>query len=167
MAPRKANQAKVFYTESLMGRVDLVMALAPVRTQSFEDWPFDESDSPCRPDKMSEAGFYFVGYSEEPDLVRCYYCRRELGGWEPNDDPWTEHARRPCPFIKLGKKPEQLTVEDLYRLEDERLAHIFMTQCEAKLEELKETGKSVRDKIIGLPNSTTNAKQTRSKRKRK
>ena len=47
---------------------------------------------------MAEAGFYLC---KEPDEVRCYYCRRELDGWEPDDIPWKEHARRDCPFIKV------------------------------------------------------------------
>ncbi len=49
---------------------------------------------------MAEAGFYLVASAAEPDLVRCYYCRRELDGWDPEDVPWKEHQRRDCPFIK-------------------------------------------------------------------
>merc|ERR1712183_192540 len=67
-----------------------------------EDWPFNE-DCSCTPEKMAEAGFYLVGSQSEPDLVRCYYCRRELDGWEPQDIPWDEHKRRDCPYITLGK----------------------------------------------------------------
>lgn len=69
---------------------------------------------------MAEAGFYLVGNSNEPDLVRCYYCRRELDGWEPADVPWDEHKRRQCPYISLGKLPHDLTVEDAFQLEAER-----------------------------------------------
>ena len=69
---------------------------------------------------MAEAGFYYVGSSSEPDLARCYYCRRELDGWEPTDVPWDEHKRRECPFINLGKSPMDLTVEDAFTLEAER-----------------------------------------------
>ena len=69
---------------------------------------------------MAEAGFYLVGSQSEPDLVRCYYCRRELDGWEPQDIPWDEHKRRDCPYITLGKLPQDLTVEDAFQLEGER-----------------------------------------------
>jgi hypothetical protein len=69
---------------------------------------------------MAEAGFYLVGSQSEPDLVRCYYCRRELDGWEPQDIPWDEHKRRDCPYITLGKLPQNLTVEDAFQLEGER-----------------------------------------------
>jgi hypothetical protein len=51
--------------------------------------------------QMAEAGFYLVASAAEPDLVRCYYCRRELDGWDPEDVPWKEHQRRDCPFIKV------------------------------------------------------------------
>ena len=70
--------------------------------------------------QMAEAGFYLVGSQSEPDLVRCYYCRRELDGWEPQDIPWDEHKRRDCPYITLGKLPQDLTVEDAFQLEGER-----------------------------------------------
>ena len=69
---------------------------------------------------MAEAGFYHVGSESEPDLVRCYYCRRELDGWEPTDVPWDEHKRRECPFILLGKTPQDLTIEDTFDLEAAR-----------------------------------------------
>ena len=75
---------------------------------------------------MAEAGFYLVGNTNEPDLARCYYCRRELDGWEPTDIPWDEHKRRPCPYITLGKLPQDLTVEDAFNLEAERKCVILV-----------------------------------------
>jgi baculoviral IAP repeat-containing protein 5 len=60
---------------------------------------------------MSEAGFYLVASASEPDLVRCYYCRREMDGWDPDDVPWKEHQRRECPFIKVIVKLD-LTLND-------------------------------------------------------
>ena len=76
---------------------------------------------------MAEAGFYFVGSDDDPDLARCYYCRRELGGWEPEDDPWAEHKRRACPFIDLGKDTAKLTREDVYKLEVEKNCHVVVS----------------------------------------
>lgn len=67
---------------------------------------------------MADAGFYLIGGSDEPDLVRCYWCRKEMDGWEPTDDPMAEHKRNlECPFVKLGKDCRQLTVEDMLKLE--------------------------------------------------
>jgi len=86
---------------------------------------------------MAEAGFYHVGTEKEPDLVRCYWCRRELDGWEPTDDPLEEHRRRPCAFIDLGKSCDQITIEDMLKLEGargrylaEKLTERRMTQCQ-------------------------------------
>lgn len=33
---------------------------------------------------------FFLGNG---DCVRCFYCDMGLRHWEPNDDPWEEHAR--------------------------------------------------------------------------
>ena len=76
--------------------------------------------------QMAEAGFYHVGSDEAPDLVRCYYCRREMDGWEPSDVPIDEHKRKDCPYISLGKKPQNLTVEDAFHLEAERKCIILV-----------------------------------------
>ena len=45
-------------------------------------------DMSCNAENMSKAGFYFCGTTKDPDSARCYYCRKELDGWEPEDDPW-------------------------------------------------------------------------------
>lgn len=38
--------------------------------------------------QLAEAGFYHCPTKEEPDAVRCFFCMKELDGWEPDDDPW-------------------------------------------------------------------------------
>lgn len=47
----------------------------------------------------------FVGVG---DQVRCFHCDGGLRHWDPDDDPWTEHARwfPSCSFIKLVKGQE-------------------------------------------------------------
>ena len=60
------------------------------------------------------------------DLVRCYYCHKELDGWEPKDVPWDEHKRGDCPYIKKGKKPLDLTGDDVFELEAERYCAILV-----------------------------------------
>merc|ERR1712029_910019 len=59
---------------------------------------------------------YACGGENEPDLARCYFCRKELDGWDPEDDPWAEHvshAKGKCAFVNLGKKASELTVADV------------------------------------------------------
>lgn len=58
------------------------------RLESFENWPFQSGDNECNPERMAAAGFYCVGSKEEPDLVECFICSKQLDGWDPDDDPW-------------------------------------------------------------------------------
>ena len=56
---------------------DCEMLNLDARMRTFKHWPFKD-DCSCTPEKMAESGFYFCGGDNEPDLVRCYYCRKEL-----------------------------------------------------------------------------------------
>ena len=56
---------------------DSQMINVEARKKTFQSWPF-MSDCSCTPDKMAEAGFYSCGGNNEPDLARCYFCRKEL-----------------------------------------------------------------------------------------
>ena len=38
--------------------------------------------------QLAEAGFYHCPTDNEPDVVKCYVCLKELDGWAPEDDPW-------------------------------------------------------------------------------
>lgn len=57
------------------------------RSKTFASWPFKESDK-CNSECMAAAGFYVIGNSNEPDLVECFICGKQLDGWEQNDVPW-------------------------------------------------------------------------------
>ena len=37
--------------------------------------------------QMAAAGFFHCPTDQEPDLVKCFICMKELDGWEPNDEP--------------------------------------------------------------------------------
>jgi len=100
MEKDKPNDSKMLNTSS--------------RLATFSNWPFTE-ECVCTPERMATAGFYCCGGENEPDLVRCYFCRKELDGWEPEDDPWKKHishAKGTCAYVNLGKKPKDLTVND-------------------------------------------------------
>lgn len=58
------------------------------RLKTFNNWPFKTSDK-CNAKSMAAAGFYVIGNIDEPDLVECFICSKQLNGWEPNDDPWS------------------------------------------------------------------------------
>ncbi|XP_021365080.1 baculoviral IAP repeat-containing protein 2-like [Mizuhopecten yessoensis] len=73
------------------------------RNKSYEtSWPRDFVLQ--TPYQLAEAGFFYTG---ETDTVRCHYCDGGLREWEPNDDPWTEHARW-FPFCKFVIKVKGL-----------------------------------------------------------
>lgn len=59
------------------------------RLKTFDHWPFQSPDeNTCNPERMAAAGFLAVGGKEEPDLVECFICSKQLDGWDPDDDPW-------------------------------------------------------------------------------
>ncbi|XP_069136695.1 uncharacterized protein [Argopecten irradians] len=68
------------------------------RTFRHENWPRDNVLQ--TPDQLAAAGFFYTG---DGDTVRCHYCDGGLREWEPEDDPWVEHARW-FPFCKFVLK---------------------------------------------------------------
>ncbi|MGH0179796.1 UNVERIFIED_CONTAM: hypothetical protein FKN15_002370 [Acipenser sinensis] len=92
------------------------------RLQTFTDWPFTEGCQ-CTPEKMALAGFVHCPSENEPDVARCFFCLKELEGWEPDDDPWHEHSKRSlnCGFLSLKQDFEELSLVDFFTLEQERL----------------------------------------------
>lgn len=75
------------------------------RLKTFIMWPPDLIQTP---DVLAQAGFYYEGLG---DQVRCFHCDGGLRHWDPQDDPWTEHARwfPRCSFIKLVKGQDFVT----------------------------------------------------------
>lgn len=56
------------------------------RLLSYESWPRSLKQ---KPDRLSEAGFYYTG---KGDQTVCFSCGGGLRDWEETDDPWVEHA---------------------------------------------------------------------------
>lgn len=94
------------------------------RLASFKNWPFPET-AKCCAKNMSEAGFYWIGV----DSAKCYYCSKELDGWEENDDPTLEHEKHAayCPFVKYKAihRNEELNVGRALDLETARVRLVF------------------------------------------
>uniref|UniRef100_K1R9N9 Baculoviral IAP repeat-containing protein 3 n=1 Tax=Magallana gigas TaxID=29159 RepID=K1R9N9_MAGGI len=65
------------------------------RLASFQSFPLRRTQSPAL---LASAGFFYAGYG---DCCKCFSCGIGLGKWEPEDNPWVEHARwsQECPFI--------------------------------------------------------------------
>ncbi|ERL95189.1 hypothetical protein D910_12457 [Dendroctonus ponderosae] len=75
------------------------------RLRSFASWSPHLIQTP---DVLAQAGFYYEGLG---DQVRCFHCDGGLRNWDPDDDPWTEHARwfPRCSFVNLVKGQEFVT----------------------------------------------------------
>lgn len=69
------------------------------RLRTYKNWP---SDLIQTPQMLSEAGFYYVGTG---DQVRCFHCDGGLRHWDPEDEPWIEHAKwfPTCAYIRIVK----------------------------------------------------------------
>lgn len=72
--------------------------------RTFRDWPPALKQQPL---ELADAGFYYIGLS---DQVKCFYCDGGLRNWQPEDDPWVEHARwfSKCVFVRLRKGDEYI-----------------------------------------------------------
>ncbi|VDH92637.1 Hypothetical predicted protein [Mytilus galloprovincialis] len=77
-------------------------AFTSARLESFKNWPKHQTHSAVH---MALAGFFYTG---KEDICRCFYCGGGLKQWEPNDKPWTEHARwyTNCAFVRQCKGDE-------------------------------------------------------------
>ncbi|XP_046352667.2 E3 ubiquitin-protein ligase XIAP-like isoform X2 [Haliotis rufescens] len=69
------------------------------RLETFKYW-----SKQIRPtaDQLCQAGFYFTGYA---DRVVCFACGCSLRNWDPEADPWVQHARHAphCVYVKQQK----------------------------------------------------------------
>lgn len=93
--------------------------LEVTRLQSFECWPKQLKQTPAM---LAQAGLYYTGSS---DKTVCFQCGGGLKGWDPQDDPWQQHARwfPGCQFVRLSlgddvvaeakRNAEKIEVENL------------------------------------------------------
>ncbi|XP_049614718.1 baculoviral IAP repeat-containing protein 5a [Syngnathus scovelli] len=119
------------------------------RLQTFEGWPFDK-DCACTPENMAKAGFIHTPSDNSPDVAMCFFCLKELEGWEPDDDPEKEHKSHSpsCHFIALKKNVEDLTVEEILKLQLEKHTFEVKKSCNQAIQKFKETASEKRAEII-------------------
>ncbi|KAK3100663.1 hypothetical protein FSP39_023359 [Pinctada imbricata] len=74
-------------------------AVLATRISSFRNWPEHLRQ---RPEELAKAGFLYEGTN---DFTRCFFCAGGLRDWEPEDNPWIEHARwyKNCVFVRQCK----------------------------------------------------------------
>ncbi|KAG7335099.1 hypothetical protein KOW79_001695 [Hemibagrus wyckioides] len=130
---------------------DLKMYFYENRIATYSGWPFDE-DCACTSENMAKAGFIHTPTENSPDVAQCFFCYKELEGWEPEDDPLKEHKSHSptCNFILLKRTVEELTVEEILKLQKERQKFYIKKSCKQAIEKFEEAAKSKRGDIIKL-----------------
>ncbi|XP_062600081.1 baculoviral IAP repeat-containing protein 3-like [Saccostrea cucullata] len=94
-------------------------AVMATRVSSFKDWPSSVMQTPR---DLAMAGFIYAGYG---DYTRCFFCGGGLRNWEPQDEPWREHARwfPKCAFLRQNKGDEYVAMIHIeHEEEEEQLA---------------------------------------------
>ncbi|XP_036283302.1 baculoviral IAP repeat-containing protein 5-like [Pipistrellus kuhlii] len=118
------------------------------RLATFRHWPFQEGCA-CTPERMAAAGFIHCPTENEPNLIECFFCFKELEGWEPEDDPAEEHRKHSpgCAFLCLRKRVEELSFGEFLELDKERTKNRIMKEVHRWREGLEEVAKKVRSAI--------------------
>uniref|UniRef100_A0A2K6ASN6 Baculoviral IAP repeat-containing protein 5 n=1 Tax=Macaca nemestrina TaxID=9545 RepID=A0A2K6ASN6_MACNE len=121
------------------------------RISTFKNWPFLEGCA-CTLERMAEAGFIHCPTENKPDLAQCFFCFKELEGWEPDDDPIEEHKKHSsdCAFLSVKKQFEELTLGEFLKLDRERAKNKIAKETNHKKKEFEETAKKVRCAIEQL-----------------
>ncbi|XP_057337724.1 E3 ubiquitin-protein ligase XIAP-like [Microplitis mediator] len=70
------------------------------RLESFKDWSPSIKQTK---EQLAEAGFFYTGTG---DQTLCYHCGGGLKDWEPEDDPWKQHAKwfKSCFYVRFTKE---------------------------------------------------------------
>ncbi|WVQ98132.1 hypothetical protein IAU59_005254 [Kwoniella sp. CBS 9459] len=72
-------------------------AILKPKSKAKPAFPLSPTTHPLlTPDALAQAGFYHTpgSSSTATDNCKCFLCGVELGGWDEEDDPFEEHARR-------------------------------------------------------------------------
>ncbi|KYO34776.1 PREDICTED: baculoviral IAP repeat-containing protein 5 [Crocodylus porosus] len=121
------------------------------RAATFRAWPFTEGCA-CTPGRMAAAGFVHRPSDNSPDVAQCFFCLKELEGWEPDDDPADEHRKHSpaCAFLSLQKDVADLTLQEFLKLDKERMRNMIKKQISQKVTEVEEAAKDMRRYIAKL-----------------
>ena len=86
------------------GPVHPEFASYDARLRTFDSWP---KSMPQTKEQLADAGFYYTG---KGDQTLCYHCGGGLKDWEPEDDPWEQHAKwfSKCFYLSLVKGQEYI-----------------------------------------------------------
>ncbi|NWY51285.1 BIRC5 protein, partial [Chionis minor] len=102
--------------------------------------------------QMAAAGFLHCPSENGPDVAQCFFCLKELEGWEPDDDPLKEHKKHSagCGLLSLQKVPTNLTLQEFLKLDRERMKNAMKKEISQKVTEVEDVAKTVRREIESL-----------------
>nr|XP_056718253.1 baculoviral IAP repeat-containing protein 5 [Euleptes europaea] len=125
--------------------------LAEHRVETFAQWPFKDGCL-CTPEQMAQAGFIHCPGDNAPDVALCFFCFKELEGWEPDDDPMEEHRKHSpsCVFLALRKDVADLTMHEFIKLQKERRKNQIKKLTMLKVKEFEKYTSRVRSEINRL-----------------
>ncbi|XP_014228800.1 death-associated inhibitor of apoptosis 1-like isoform X1 [Trichogramma pretiosum] len=103
------------------------------RLQTFADWPTSIAQTK---EQLADAGFFYTGTG---DQTTCYHCGGGLKNWEPQDDPWVQHAKwfSTCFYVRLVKGQEfinSVTGKHIPPLSEEETMKLNLPSCIKKVE---------------------------------
>ncbi|NXP74171.1 BIRC5 protein, partial [Ramphastos sulfuratus] len=121
------------------------------RIATFCNWPFTEGCA-CTPERMAAAGFVHCPSENSPDVAQCFFCFKELEGWEPDDDPMEEHKKHSagCAFLNLQKDATSLTLQEFLKLDKERMKNLIKKNVFQKVTRIEDEAANVRRQIKNL-----------------
>ncbi|CAK8690040.1 unnamed protein product [Clavelina lepadiformis] len=124
------------------------MFLYTNRFKTFDGWPYTKDDgAKCTAEKLSHSGFFRPNPDSDPDLVRCFVCHKDLEGWEPNDEPESEHKSHSskCPFLKLkNRNMNDMKMKDFVKLRYNEAIYLISVSGKKAVDDLKhDTKKSL------------------------
>lgn len=85
--------------ETLDGRLHSFDKQKAKAGSSKSAWPHPSTYF-ANPRSLAEAGFYFKPSKTDTDNVACFMCKKELGGWDEDDNPFEVHVSKSpkCPW---------------------------------------------------------------------
>ena len=119
------------------------------RVDSFEDWPLQTPT----PEDLASAGFFYTG---SEDLVRCYWCGKELSQWWPKDKPISQHKilLKGCPFLREiveNYSFSELSTDSTYQNEEKKNFMNDKDQVAPKFSSLNSRLESFKDWPLQTP----------------
>ncbi|XP_076750908.1 baculoviral IAP repeat-containing protein 8 [Xylocopa sonorina] len=124
------------------------------RFHTFETWP---KSMPQTKEQLADAGFYYTG---KGDQTLCYYCGGGLKDWEPEDDPWEQHAKwfSKCYYLLMVKGQDyvnKITGQHISRPSKEETMQMNLPSFIKKVERSTSIEAQKKDNVESHPGSSS------------